>query len=501
MHQALIQRSRSLLPLSIFTLACMLSGCDRNLGDAQAAAPAAPQQASTTAAPDSSGRGLPDFRWLVKKYGGAVVNVNVVGQQVASDGPPQLEEDSPLSEFFRRFGIPGPGSGPDAPDGNSGPPLRGLGSGFIVSADGYVITNAHVVSRAANVTVKLPDRREFPAKVIGVDERSDVAVLKIDGRNLPTVQLGDPSRLEPGEWVAAIGAPFGFENSVTAGIVSATSRALSPQSSVVPFIQTDVAVNPGNSGGPLFNLRGEVIGVNSQIYSQTGGYQGISFAIPIDVAMNVERQLVQTGRVTRGRIGVAIQDVNAQLAQSFKLDRPRGALISAVEPNGPAAKAGLRSGDVILAVNGRPIATSGEAPSLIANIKPGTSAELQVWRNGREEKVQVRVDELKDQPEEPATGSASPGRGERDARLGLAVRPLSPDEQRQTQTQGGVVVEQASGPAADAGIEPGDLVLAVGDMPVRSVDDLRKATQSAKDSVALLVQRGNAQLYVPVRIR
>jgi serine protease Do len=500
MDQALIRGSRSLLPLCILALTAALGGCDRHHADAQATPASA---ATATVAPSvPAASGLPDFRWLVKKYGGAVVNVNVVGQQVAAtDGPPQLEEDSPLSEFFRRFGIPGPGSGPDAPDGGSGPPLRGLGSGFIVSSDGYVITNAHVVLRAATVTVKLLDRREFAAKVIGVDERSDVAVLKIDGRNLPTVQLGDPARVEAGEWVAAIGAPFGFENSVTVGVVSATSRALGPQSSLVPFIQTDVAVNPGNSGGPLFNLRGEVIGVNSQIYSQTGGYQGISFAIPIDVAMNVERQLVSTGRVTRGRIGVAIQDVNAQLAQSFKLDRPRGALVSAVEPNGPAAKAGLRSGDIILGVNGKSIATSSELPSLIANAKPGATAELQVWRNGREEKVAVRVDELKDQPDEPASGSAGPGRGEQAARLGMAVRPLSPDEQRQAQTQGGVLVEQASGPAAEAGIEPGDIVLAVGDTPVRSVDDLRKATQSARDSVALLVQRGNAQLYVPVRIR
>ena len=509
--------SRS-VSLCLATALALLCACSRTQGDSRAreaqatntspttnaaqttnaSQPANAQQTSAAAPSPNDGASLPDFTWLVKKYGGAVVNVNVVGRRAAPDAGAQLSPDDPLSDFFRRFGIPAPGGGGGD---QQEPPQHALGSGFIVSNDGYVLTNAHVVADASDVTVKLPDRREFPAKVIGADRRSDVAVLKIDGHNLPTVAFGDPTHVEPGQWVAAIGSPFGFENSVTAGVISATSRALGPQSSLVPFIQTDVAVNPGNSGGPLFNLRGEVIGINSQIYSATGGYQGISFAIPIDVARNVQQQLIQTGHVTRGRIGVAIQDVNAQLAQSFKLDRPRGALISSVQPDGPAAKAGLRPGDVILRVNGKPIETSGELPNLIANTKPGSDATLDVWRNGRPETVKVRVAPLNDED----SGRASNGRpggasAAQTGRLGLGVRPLTPDEQREVQTEGRLVVEQAQGAAAAAGVQPGDIILAVNDTPVKSVADLRKATQNAKGSIALLIQRQDARIYVPVRI-
>jgi serine protease Do len=485
-------------PAAVVMMAFMMafaSGCSRNAGDAVAADAAAPPSGQTP--PRSDGGALPDFTGLVKQYGGAVVNVTVVGRRSTASGGPEDLPDDPLSEFFRRFGIPGP-NGPGAP---GGPPLRGLGSGFIVSEDGYVITNAHVVSEAADVTVRLPDRREYPAKVIGVDLRSDIAVLKVDAKNLPTVKIAKAGNISPGEWVAAIGSPFGFENSVTVGVVSATARALGPQSSVVPFIQTDVAVNPGNSGGPLFNLRGEVIGVNSQIYSATGGYQGISFAIPIDVAMDVQRQLVQTGRVTRGRIGVTIQDVNQQLAESFRLDRPRGALISSVEPGGPAAKAGLKPGDVILSVNDETIETSTQLPALVANLKPGTRAPLRIWRNGQEEKVTVQVAELKD--EAPMVASASErgqGGSQEDTRLGLGVRPLTPEEQAQLGTEGSLVVEQVQGPAAAAGVQPGDVILAVGNSPVRSVEDVRKASRKSKGSVALLIERDNARIYVPVRI-
>jgi serine protease Do len=502
-------RIRRAVPVcALAAVLVLLCGCSRSGKDngvsqtantAQSSAQtSAPSSARSSASAGDRGQALPDFTWLVRNYGGAVVNVNVVGRRSAPSSGTQLSPDDPFSEFFRRFGIPGPGAGP----GDSAQrPVRALGSGFIVSKDGYVLTNAHVVDQAADVTVKLPDRREFPAKVIGADRRSDVAVLKIEGHDLPTVTFGDPARIEPGQWVAAIGAPFGFENSVTVGVISATSRALGPESSFVPFIQTDVAVNPGNSGGPLFNLRGEVIGINSQIYSATGGYQGISFAIPIDVAQNVQQQLVQTGHVTRGRIGVTIQDVNAQLAQSFKLDRPRGALVSAVDPGGPAAAAGLRPGDIILSVNGRPINASSELPSIIAKTKPGTDLTLEVWRNGHAETLKIRVAKLDDEDVQRATNMSPSGAGStQPPRLGLAVRPLAPQEQSQAQTDGGLVVEQVQGPAAAAGVLPGDIILAVGDTPVKSLDDLRKAVQNSKDTVALLIQREGARIYVPVHI-
>ena len=469
-----------------------------NTADAGNAADAAAAKAEPQSAPENPPQALPDFTGLVRQYGGAVVNVTVVGRTTGASAGPESSPDDPLSEFFRRFGIPGP---PEAPDGpGAAPPLRGLGSGFIVSPDGYVITNAHVVSEAAEVTVKLPDRREYPAKVVGADLRSDIALLKVDARGLPTVKLAKAGQVTPGEWVAAIGSPFGFENSVTVGVVSATARALGPQSSVVPFIQTDVAVNPGNSGGPLFNLRGEVVGVNSQIYSATGGYQGISFAIPIDVAMDVQRQLRETGRVTRGRIGVTIQDVNAQLAQSFHLDRPRGALISSVEPGGPAAQAGLKPGDVILSVNEETIESSTELPALVANIKPGSQAQLRIWRNGHEEKAQVKVAELEDETAVPTSLSQGRERGHKNERLGIGVRPLTPQEREQLGTEGTLVVEQVQGPALAAGVQPGDVILAIGNTPVRSVDDVRKATEKARGSVALLIERENARIYVPVRI-
>jgi serine protease Do len=441
-------------------------------------------------------RGLPDFTWLVKTYGGAVVNVNVVGRRSAATPMQQLPHDDPLLEFFRRFGAP-------VPRERAQQPTRALGSGFIVSPDGYVLTNAHVVGRGGDVTVKLPDRREFPAKVIGSDLHTDVAVLKIDGQNLPHVLFGDPSRLEPGQWVAAIGSPFGFENSVTVGVISATSRALGPENSLVPFIQTDVAVNPGNSGGPLFNLDGEVVGINSQIYSASGGYEGISFAIPIDIARNVQQQLVQTGHVTRGRLGVSIQDVNAQLARSFQLDRPRGALVSEVDPKGPAAVAGIRPGDIILSVDGRPIEESSALPGLIAGTAPGSNASIDVWREGRAATVMARIAMLDDEQQAARVSQAQPAANSRftqTSRLGLAVRPLSASEQSRVQTPGHLVVEQSQGAAAAAGVQPGDIILAVGDTPVSSVEDLRKATQSSKDSIALLIQRQDQRLYVPVRL-
>jgi serine protease Do len=452
-----------------------------------AAAASRPKKASIAAA-----HGLPDFTGLVRQYGDAVVNVRVVGR---GESDPREEM---LRDFFRRFhrGAPGEG-GPSGSD--EGPVLRGTGSGFIVSPDGYILTNAHVVAQADEVTVKLTDRREFPARVIGSDTRSDVAVIKIDARDLPVVRIGDDKALEVGEWVLAIGAPFGLENTATAGIVSGTSRTISGESPV-PFIQTDVAVNPGNSGGPLFNLEGEVVGINSMIFSQSGGYMGISFAVPIDVAMDVREQLIKTGHVVRGRIGVVAQDVDASLAKSFKIDRPRGALISAVEKGGPAAKGGVKPGDVILEVGGEPIEQSAELSNAIAATEPGKNTELTVWRAGKERELTVKVEQLEER--DSRTGNAVPGHKEaEDAKLGLVVRPLTPQEKEQVETEGSVVVADVQGSAARAGIQPGDISLAVNDRSVNNVKDLREEAAKLKrgDSAALLVERAGTQIFVPVR--
>src|SRR4051812_45970239 len=394
---------------------------------------------------------LPDFASIVDANKGSVVNITATKNvpAAAAPGGGGEDEDNPLSEFFRRFQGQGPqGSMPRMP-------MQGMGSGVIVNADGVVLTNAHVVEGADEVRVRLTDRREFKGKVVGADRLADIAVVKIDAKGLPTAKLGDPSKIRVGEWVLAIGSPFGFENTVTAGIVSATSRAL-PEGTYVPFIQTDAAVNPGNSGGPLFNLRGEVIGINSQIYSQTGGYQGLAFAIPIDVAKKVETQLVQHGSVQRGRIGVGIQELSQPLAESFGLQSPTGALVGSVDKSGPAAKAGVQPGDVILAMNGKPIERSSELPPRVADLKPGSKASLELWRNGAKKQVELTVGELK--PEKVASSSA--GEGEH-GRLGLAVRPLTDEEKKEAQLANGLVVEQASGPSAQAGIREGDVILAV----------------------------------------
>ena len=495
-------RAVSVLCGSIVLAACSGGLSAQSPQVAQAPAPAATAPAGAPApSPNVEGvlRALPDFSPLVEKYGPAVVNVEVV-EKPQSGGVPGLSPNDPFFDFFKRFGIPGPEQ--QQPRGNQ-PPVRGAGSGFIVSSDGYILTNTHVVANAEEVTVRLTDRREFPAKVIGADERTDVAVIKINASALPTVRLGDPTKIKPGQWVLAIGSPFGFENSATAGIISATSRSL-PSDNYVPFIQTDVAVNPGNSGGPLFNLSGEVIGINSQIFSRTGGYMGVSFAIPIDVARNVEDQLIKTGRVVRGRIGVTIQDVNAQLAESFGLDRPRGALVSSVEKDGPASKAGLVPGDVILAVNNHPIERYGELSGSIAAMKPGSDANLQVWRQGKQQTIPVKIAELKEQPQSAANmlqGKQGGRVTESAAQLGLTVRQLEPQEKEQTQTTGTLVVEDVTGPAASAGVQPGDIILGVNGKRVKTSKELQDAAKGSGKNVALLIQRDDAQIFVPLRIQ
>jgi len=488
----MISLRHSLLALALATL---VAGCGQT---PSAAAPTAGNAAARAAEPAPppppvpvtvNAAGLPDFSGLVEAYGRTVVNVATVGRvQTGRRDVPGIAPDDPLHDFFERFGF---GQGPRG----RMPPARGEGSGFIVSPDGYILTNAHVVANAEEVTIRMTDRREYSAKVIGVDERTDVAVLKIDGEDLPYVRMGDPEAVKVGEWVVAIGSPFGFENSVTAGIVSAKSRSL-PGDAYTPFIQTDVAVNPGNSGGPLFNLNGEVVGINSQIYSRTGGYQGVSFAIPIDVAASVRDQLIENGRVERGRIGVTIQDVDQALADSFGLDRPRGALVSSVEKGGPADDAGIKPGDVILSVNGRDVDHSGQVPPLVAAVKPGERAELAIWRERAEKRLTVKVDEL----EEERTARVLDVGGEEGGRLGLAVRPLSAAERRQAETSGRLLVEDVEGPAAMAGVEPGDILLAVNGRQVGTVRELRDAVETSGDTVALLIQRGEAQIYVPVRL-
>jgi serine protease Do len=436
--------------------------------------------------------GLPDFSGLVAEAGNAVVNVSVTEKAQKIPGlPGQGDGDDPLSQFFRRFqGTPGP---------DRSPPTKGVGSGFIVSADGYVLTNAHVVADASEVTVTLTDRREFIAKVIGIDKASDVALIKIAASGLPTVRFGDPAKLRPGQWAIAIGSPFGFENSVTAGVISALGRPLndgSSQSSYVTFIQTDAAVNPGNSGGPLFNVDGEVIGINSQIYSRTGGYMGVSFAIPIDLALNVKDQLQKNGKVVRSRIGVSVQDIRQQLALSFGLTTPHGALISAVDPTGPGEKAGLKSGDVITSVNGRNIDHSWDLPAIISQLPPGTSARLGIWHDKKATEVTVKTVLLEDSPVQNAKSSGEDGGG----KLGLVLRSLQPSEQQELHTKGRLLVEDVSGPALAAGLQPGDVVLGVNGAGVASVADLKREVARAGHNVALLVQREDAQLYFPLDV-
>jgi serine protease Do len=442
--------------------------------------------------------GLPDFGDLVEQVGPAVVNISTVQQRARGDDP--LAND-PFYDFLRRFGVPLPGL-PGQPGGS--PQIsRGIGSGFIVSPDGYVLTNAHVVggdddgAATTEVTVRLTDKREFKAKVVGVDRRTDIALLKIDAKNLPTVKMGQADQARVGEWVVAVGSPFGFDNTVTAGIISAKARRL-PDETYVPFIQTDVAINPGNSGGPLFNLAGEVIGINSQIYSRSGGFMGISFAIPIDVAMNVKDQLIAHGRVQRGRLGIAIQGLDKDLAQSFGLPDERGALVAQVELGSAADKAGMKAGDVVLGIDGQRIGDAGELPRIIGDKRPGTRVRLEVWRDGRSRELVATLSEL---AAEGAAAAAEPGaEGSAVATLGLALRPLNPQEASQLGLQGGLVVEGSSGVSARAGLQRGDIVLALNNEAVGSVAQFRELLERAGKRFALLIQRGGSRIFVPIRL-
>ncbi|HET9350001.1 MAG TPA: Do family serine endopeptidase [Burkholderiales bacterium] len=449
--------------------------------------------AFTTGAPAQTARNLPDFTSLMKQQGPAVVNVITKREAGRSGRGAQGQQgqppEDPLLEFFRRFM-------PDAPERMPGPGL-GLGSGFIVSQDGYVLTNAHVVAGDGEVTVRLADaKREFKASVIGADERTDIALLKIEATGLPTVKLGKSEKLQPGEWVAAIGSPFGFENTITAGIVSATGRSL-PAETYVPFIQTDVAVNPGNSGGPLMNLAGEVVGVNSMIYSQTGGYMGVSFAIPIEVALDVMKQLRAEGKVTRGRLGVRIQPMTKELAQSFRLKEPDGALIALVEPGSPADKAGLKLGDVVLAYNGQPIDDANKLPRLVAATKPGQSATLRIWRDGKAEEVKFTAAELvvDAKPAKPAAEKPT-----KPNRLGLVVSELPAAQRKALGIDYGLVVESAD--ASRSPLRPGDVIVGVGRETIKSLEDFDRLIAEHKqgDTVALLVRRGEATVYVPIEV-
>jgi serine protease Do len=449
----------------------------------------------------AQGRELPDFTDLAEKQGPTVVNISTtqMRERRSAQGGPNIEEDDPLYDFFRRFipRPPGPGQAPRELES------RSLGSGFIISAEGYILTNAHVVDAADEITVRLTDKREFKARVIGADRRTDLALIKIEAAGLPAVRMGDPNRLRVGEWVVAIGSPFGFDSTVTAGIVSAKGRSL-PQENFVPFIQTDVAINPGNSGGPLFNMRGEVVGINSQIYSRTGGFMGLSFAIPIDVAMDVQSQLRQFGRVSRGRIGVVIQEVSKELADSFGLSKPAGALVNAVEKGGPAEKAGVETGDIILRFDGKPVSSSSELPRIVGNTKPGSRASVEIWRKGVTREVTVTVGELV----EDRVAGRSERRGKPTEqvanRLGFAVADLTAEQKRELKVGAGVMIEEVQN-SRRADVRTGDVITAVTargrTTEVKSSEQFNRflAQLERSTTLTLHIRRGESNLFVTVK--
>jgi serine protease Do len=478
-------------------IALALSGCDQR--QITATAPPQPGQqpaqpfpgpqpsADASATPRAQASGLPDFTVLVETQGPAVVNV-VTTRSRAGGGPDA--PDDPLSEFLKRFMPTPPDPGPERG--------QGIGSGFIITTDGYVLTNAHVVADSDEVTVRLADSREFKGKIIGVDSRTDVALLKVAATGLPTVKLGNSESLKVGEWVAAIGSPFGFVNTITAGIVSAKGRSL-PDETFVPFIQTDVAVNPGNSGGPLLNLRGEVVGINSAIYSRTGGYMGVSFAIPIEVALDVGKQLQATGKVTRGRLGVQIQALTTELAKSFKLPNTNGVLVASVEPKSPADQAGLQAGDVILAFEGKPVSSATELPRIVASTKPGTTVTLDVWRGGSKRQIKATLAEF---PTENVAQQQSPDTRASSNKLGLTVRELTPPQRKQLGIEYGLLVENITAPGPNMQVQRGDIIVAINNVYFKSLEEFNRLLQKQPPGsiVALLVRRGDAALYIPVRV-
>jgi serine protease Do len=472
-----------------------------------ATAPAAVAQA-TSAVPSNAAAGapvptpapmiaLPDFSVIAQRNGPGVVNISTTGSTKTSYQGQQGQRgepfsDDPFLEFFRRFQNP-QGGGRGGRGGDV--PTHGVGSGFIVSADGVILTNAHVVRDAQEVTVKLTDRREFRAKVLGSDPKTDVAVIKIDAKNLPVVPLGRSTDVKVGEWVLAIGSPFGLENTVTAGVVSAKGRSLDDGN--VPFIQTDVAINPGNSGGPLFNTRGEVVGINSQIYSQSGGYQGLSFAIPIDVATRIRDQIVKTGKVVHARLGVTVQEINQGFADSFNLESPEGALVSNVERGAPAEQIGLKAGDVIRKMNGQKIIASADLPGMVALALPGDKVTLEVWRQGKNITLEGKLGNAKDRSLASAQDDEGPISK---MRLGLALRQLDPIEKRQAGLPSGLLIEDAGGAAANAGVQPGDVLLSVNGHAVNTIGEVKEVVGKSAKSVALLIQRGDERIFIPVRL-
>ena len=453
-----------------------------------AATPSTANDTSHAAQPPIPLTTAPNYRAIVARNQAAVVGITTAGPvNTASSqdfGGQNGDDENPLSQFFH--GVPMPR--------HPGAIQHGLGSGFLISANGLILTNAHVVEGASEVTVKLSDHREFKAKVLGSDKSSDIAVLKIDAKDLPSVSLGDSDQLGVGDYVLAIGEPFGLEETATAGIVSAKGRSL-PGDGYVPFIQTDAAVNPGNSGGPLFDASGAVVGINAQIYTNSGGYQGVSFAIPINLAVQIKDQIVKTGKVAHSRLGVEVQTMDQSLADSFKLKAPNGALVAKVVPDSAAAQAGIKVGDVILKYNGASIVDAGQLSQHVGVTAPGDKAALEIWRDGKTMSITATIGNAdKFAAKDQSSSDAAP------ARLGLALRPLSPDERQQAGVSGGLVVEEAQGHAAEAGIQPGDVVLSVDGTPVQTVAQLRKMVQDHDKQIALLIQRGEARLFVPITL-